>query len=137
MTTQNNGNMMSAFASNPLFAGVYAAGIDFFLVQRSSSSPDMMTSVKFGLSVAGGTAIGDLVADKISDSVGMGTLVQRVGEIAAGSVSSYLINKYIIQNDIDMSTPAIMKKVAIIGASQLLATYTTEYMTSQPLHYFM
>ena len=132
---QHGGNMMASFANAPLFSAIYSGLLDYFIMQRNDDK-DMSSSVKFALSVGAGSLIGNYVADNISQSANLPTVAERVMEVAAGSAGAYAINRYMLKNDWAQDNETFIKKVALIGASEFLATYTVEYMQGSALSYF-
>lgn len=61
------------------------------------------------------------------------TLETRIAEISLGAGSAYLINRYALNNELNRND--MMKKLALIGASDFIAEYLTDYIQGRPLSF--
>lgn len=123
----------------PVLAGVYATIIDKYYMQE----PDMTRSLYFG----GAVAVGIYTSEYLSPMVNLighipslnvqlynsKTLAQRITEVGTGASVTFVLNRYILQNDIYKSE--ILIRVAIIGVSDVLAEYTSDYFNGRSLSY--
>ena len=127
-------SVSTPFDWSPVLAGGIAVAIDKFVLQEKN----MNSSLTLGVATTAGIYAGQLVAPMIPISIPNSTLYNgktlelRISEIGLGGVGGWAVNKYLLDNSSynDMGT-----KIAVIAASNVIATYGWEYMTSKPLSY--
>ena len=131
----NSVNQVNAYFKPMLTGAIAAAGERFIFNEQ-----DMNKSLFFGLSVAGGTYVGNMVGGYlpvVAPTVGFidgKTLEVRLAEVGAGAASAYLINTQFLKNDFEYSQ--MYNKLALIAASDFVAEYIVDYMDNRPLSFF-
>ena len=58
---------------------------------------------------------------------------ERIVELASSAVSVFVVNKYLLRNDIYRDE--MMIRMGLIVASDVIGTYASEYIDSKPLTY--
>jgi hypothetical protein len=123
----------------PVIVGCVAAAIDRYYLQES----DTMRSVYFGAAVAAGNYGAEFVYPMIkhiplptlsNDLYEGKTLAERFAEVGMSSGMIFVLNKYILRNDI-YSEEALLR-LGVIAASDFVGTYITEYIDGQKLEFF-
>ena len=104
------------------------------------------TNVNMNAAFGGSVAIGLYASTMISPNIpaflpDMGTLASgkalqdRVTEIALSSGSSYIINRFVLNNDYNPQD--LMKRVAVIAAADFIGEYASDYFGGRALSYFV
>ena len=130
-------NVANALTIKPILAGGVAAAGEKFI-----NKADNMTALYFGASVGAGIAVsgtvGAVAAEFLPTSTNIGSklmknLEARVIEIGCGAGSSWAINKYVLKNEWQYGSQALIRKMAIITAADFIAEAFSETL-SHTLH---
>lgn len=132
---------MDTTSMKPFAMGVVAGVLDMYYMGET----DMVKTIYFGAAVATGSYLAELAAPLAKDVAGFipsanksiydsKTLAERIMEIGGASVSIYILNRYIIRNDTYKGE--VMKRLTVIAASDVIATYGLEYYHGKPLEFF-
>ena len=120
----------------PLLTGAFAFAIDTYFFGNT----DTMQALTFGGGVALGVASAKYITPNVMSVVqlestsyynGM-TLEMRIIELVSGAGASYALNKYVLKNDPYFF---VVNKLATIVVADVAATFLTEYLNKEPLHY--
>ena len=122
----------------PLVGGLTAGILDNMWLMNK----DMTSNGIFAVTVAGGlygsqmisTSLPSLIPTSVLSNAK--TIQQRLLEIGAGAGSSYVVNKYVLNNE-GYSRDNMMKKLAIIVASDIIGEYASDFMNTRELSYFI
>ena len=136
-TTTSTSSSMSGYVKPLVGAGV-AIALDKFVLMN----PNMQSSLYFGASVGGAlflvgmfdTNVPNFLPDITAIGADGATLSKRVAEITASSAAAYAINKFVMKND--NSPQLMMKKLAVVLASDFAGEYASDYFSSRALSYF-
>ena len=136
-TTTSTSSSMSGYVKPLVGAGV-AIALDKLVLMN----PNMNSSLYFGASVGGAlflvgmfdTNVPNFLPDITAIGADGATLSKRVAEITAGAGAAYAINKFLLKND--NSPQLMMKKLAVVIASDFLGEYASDYFSSRALSYF-
>ena len=136
-STLSTSSSMSGYIKPLVGAGV-AIALDKFVLMNSN----MNSSLYFGASVGGALFLVGMfdanVPNFLPDITAIGadgaTLSKRVAEITASSAAAYAINKFVMKND--NSPQLMMKKLAVVLASDFAGEYASDYFSSRALSYF-
>ena len=136
-TTTSTSSSMSGYVKPLVGAGV-AIALDKFVLMN----PNMQSSLYFGASVGGAlflvgmfdTNVPNFLPDITAIGADGATLSKRVAEITASSAAAYAINKFVMKND--NSPQLMMKKLAVVLASDFAGEYASYYFSSRALSYF-
>lgn len=121
-----------------------ATGLTAGLIQKYVYADEDMNKV---MMFAGAVAIGQYGSQfvtplasmlpnmpSISDSLYDGkTLAVRIVEVGSTSGIAYLVNKYLLNNDI--YTDELYQRLMIIAASDVIGEYISDYMAGRSLNY--
>ena len=130
---------MSSASISPIFiktsvGAVAAAVLDRFIIGEQ----DMTQNAYFGVSVGAGLGVGSYISSltpaMLPDSAGLYTgqgVMDRSFEVLGGVASSYIISKYMTKNE----TGSITSKLLVVVASDFIAEYVKDYITTAPLAY--
>lgn len=124
----------------PVAMGAIAGAIDQFYLGET----DMMRTVYFAGAVAVGSYAAEFASPLVKDIAGFipsinksiydsKTLAERIVEIGGATGSAYFLNKYVLGND--PYKGELMKRVAVIAVSDVLATYALEYFQGKSLEF--
>jgi hypothetical protein len=129
---------MNSSLAKPLAMGLIAGAIDQFYLQE--------TSLQRTAYFAGAVAVGNYTSEfavpiikhinlptlshNLYDSK---TLIERIVEVGASSAMIYVLNKYLLSNDIYRNELAL--RLGIIAVSDVGATYLLEYLNNQKLEF--
>jgi hypothetical protein len=129
---------MNSSLAKPLTMGLIAGAIDQFYLQESS----LQRTAYF----AGAVAVGNYASEfavpiikhinlptlshNLYDSK---TLMERIVEVGSSSAMIYVLNKYLLNNDIYRNE--LMLRLGIIAVSDVGATYLLEYLNNQKLEF--
>ena len=133
---------MSSTLSNPLMkpfimAGCVVVGDKYLLMEQ-----DLTRSLYFGVAGGVGVYAAQLVAPLVplekylpngayTDSK---TLELRLLEIGGGSLISFGVNKYVMNNDPFITVR--VEKLALLAGANFVAEYITDYMENRALSFF-
>ena len=132
-TIIDNSHLMIKTASAMAIAGL----IDWKYFNRQN----WQESAYFGLSAGAGIYLGDMLGGNISaviPSASNGyisgkTLLQRVAEVAGGTLTATAVNMYVLKNSYNQDE--IIMRMAIVAAADVAGEYIGDLATSQPLSY--
>ena len=119
----------------PIITAIVATAGDKFVLNEQ----DLNRSLYFGVAVGAGIYASSMITPMLPSSQGsigdisIKTLETRIAEIALGAGSAYAINRYVLNNELNRND--MMKKLALIGASDFIAEYVTDYLQGKPLSY--
>ena len=121
--------MISDSIVKPITAGIVAAGLDIYYLKNSNMNSAMM----FGATVAGSTLVSEMVSKMAPSVVGtkFQSLQERVIEVSLTTGGGYIINRFILKNDYNPSN--FMNKTAIIGVSNFVGEYVSDYLAGRSL----
>jgi hypothetical protein len=129
---------MQSSLAKPLTMGLIAGAIDQFYLQESS----LQRTAYFASAVAVGNYASEFavpiikhinlptLSHNLYDSK---TLMERIVEVGASSAMIYVLNKYLLSNDIYRNELAL--RLGIIAVSDVGATYLLEYLNNQKLEF--
>ena len=127
--------------TNPMYVKpVVAAGIVYAIESYYFKNQDSMASLTFGAAVAVGIIASSYVAPTVLSIVQLEdtsmyngkTLETRIVELGCGVGASFILNKYIMNNDhFDFYT----NKIGTIVVADVLSTYISEFLAKEPLEY--
>ena len=124
----------------PLAVAAVAMTLDQFFLGETN----IMRTAYFGGAVVIGSYASEYVAPLIKDVAGFipslnkglydsKTLAERIIEISASSGCSYVLNKNVLGNDIYRDE--VLKRIAVIAVSDVIATYALDYFNGQKLQF--
>jgi hypothetical protein len=119
----------------PIITAIVATAGDKYILNQS----DLNRSLYFGVAVGAGVYASQMITPMLPNSQGslgdisMKTLETRIAEIGVGAGSAYAVNRYVLNND--MNRNDMMKKLALISASDFVAEYLTDYIQGRPLSF--
>jgi hypothetical protein len=137
----SSSNLIKNILNKPVISGITGALLDKYVM----GVPDTMSNVRFGATVFLGTVASSTVASFASSAMPTmesnylyngQTLTQRSIEVAAGSGISFLLNKYLLKNDV-YDGNNWYKRVGVIALSQVIAEYATDIMQGSQPSYLM
>ena len=120
------------------------AGVAMALDQFVLGETNIMRTAYFGGAVVVGSYASEFVAPLVKDVAGFiptvskslydsKTLAERIIEISASSGCAYVLNKYVLGNDIYRDE--VLKRIAVIAVSDVIATYALDYFNGQKLQF--
>lgn len=140
MSTTNMNSLLQPQYVKPIISAVVATVLDRLVLKQE----DTMSNVTFGVAVGTGTFVGQMIGTKASDlllpndtiiyTFSGKTLLQRAIELGSAGGASYVFNKYLFANDFNQS--ALPRRMAVIGASELISEYISDFMQGNPIAYF-
>jgi hypothetical protein len=122
----------------PFFAFIYSSILDRTLLKNE----DFTSNMSFGLAVGASSVVGGFVGSSLASTVPTDTeiysfsgktLFQRAIELSIGGAGAYVGNRYVFQND--YANFLNLQRIGVIGASLVLADYTSDYFVGQQLSY--
>ena len=124
----------------PIVMGGIAGAIDQFYLGEK----DMMRTVYFAGAVAVGSYVAEFASPLVKDVAGFipsmnksiydsKTLAERIVEIGSATGSAYFLNKYVLGNDPYRNE--LMKRVAVIAVSDVVATYALDFYQGKSLEF--
>ena len=124
---------------NPLFIKAGVAAVSAAVLDRLvCGEQDMYQNAYFGLSTAAGVGIGSYISSltpaMLPDSPGLYTgkgVMDRAFEVIGGTASAAVIGKYLTKGE----TGSFTTKLMVVVASDFIAEYAKDYLTSAPLAY--
>ena len=130
---------MSSATISPIFIKSSVGALSAAILDRIViGEQDMTQNAYFGISVGAGLAVGSYISSLtpalLPDSAGLYTgkgVMDRTFEVIGGTASSYIISKYMTKNE----TGSMTSKILVVVASDFIAEYISDYITSQPLAY--
>ena len=134
-------SMMKADYVKPLAAAGVAILLDKFVLNQQ----DMNSSLYFGASTGAGVLVAGLLASYLPDISGTikttsfynaNTVEKRLLEIGLAAGGSYAVNNLILKNT-SYTNEDLMKRLAVVVASDFISEYMTDYATAQPLSYLI
>ena len=134
-------SMMNADYVKPLAAAGVAILLDKFVLNQQ----DMNSSLYFGASTGAGVLVAGLLASYLPDISGTikttsfynaNTVEKRLLEIGLAAGGSYAVNNLILKNT-SYTNEDLMKRLAVVVASDFISEYMTDYATAQPLSYLI
>lgn len=126
---------MSSNSLKPIITAIVATAGDKYILNQA----DMNKSLYFGVAVGAGIYLASMVTPMLPSSQGsMGdisikTLEGRIAEIGIGAGAAYALNRYALNNEPNRND--MMKKVALIAASDFVSEYATDYLSGKPLSF--
>lgn len=122
----------------PLTMALIAGALDMYVMGEENMNRTMM--------FAGAVAVGNYasqyavpiikkinVATISRNLYDTKTLVERIVEVSSSTAFVYVLNKYVLNNDIYRNE--LMKRVGVIVIADVASTYALEYFNSQPLEF--
>lgn len=125
----------------PLLTGGFAGVGDYLLFNQSKSNPTeaMMNSAYFGVAVAGGVSVAEMVGPTVTSFVQLGsafsngkTLEQRGFEILGATAGAYALNSYVFNNS---RFGDLYPRIGVIVASDVIAELMTDVLMMEKVSY--
>ena len=123
----------------PLVSSVVAVALERYVINETNYTKNAY----FGGAMFIGNVLGQMVAPSVNilgdlpsineELYDGNTLAKRIEEVGISVGSVYVINKYVLNNDIYAGE--FTKRVGIIVASQVVGEYVSDYMNSRPMAY--
>ena len=131
MSSSNNGFL------KPICIGAVAVGLDKFYLQEQN----MQRSLIFGALTASGSYLSEIVAPHVvpnlpslnAEIYNGKQLGERITEVGIDTASVYVVNKYVLGNDIYRDE--MLQRMGVIAVADVVGTYISEYIDGQPLQY--
>jgi hypothetical protein len=126
---------MSSNSLKPIITAIVATAGDKYILNQA----DMNKSLYFGVAVGAGIYAAQMIVPMLPNSQGsMGdvsikTLETRIAEIGLGAGAAYALNRFALNNEPNRND--MMKKVALIAASDFVSEYATDYLSGKPLSF--
>ena len=130
---------MSSSSISPIYIKTGIAALAGAVLDRFvCGEQDMMQNVYFGLSTGVGVGVGSYISSLTpaflpNDPNGLYTgrgVMDRTFEIGGGVASTYIISKYLTKDNYNTS---ITTKLLVVVASDFIAEYAKDYLTTQPM----
>ncbi len=117
---------------------ILTAGCIVALDKYALNQTNLNSSIYFGLAGAVGIFAAQMVTPMIPKQ-GSGTMFDprtlegRILEVGLGTGSTYALNKFVLNNDLNPND--LMMKVAVIAAADFAAEYIDDYLGGRPLSF--
>ena len=117
---------------------VLVAGVIVALDKYALNQQNLNNSLYFGLAGAVGVYTASMVTPLIPNQ-GSGsfmdarTLEGRILEIGLGTGSTYALNKFVFNNDLNKND--LLMKCAVIAGSDFVSEYIDDYLSGRPLSF--
>jgi hypothetical protein len=125
-------NYLSHAVAKPLFAGIAAAVGEHFIMKND----DLKSCAIIGGAVGGGIFSVSWVEPLVSKLSPTNTFIGTVGktlegrilEIACGTGAVYVLNRYVLKNEVNVTSKAFMTRVGIIAGADLIGESVCEFL---------
>ena len=117
---------------------ILTAGCIVALDKYALNQQNLNSSIYFGLAGAVGIFTASMVTPLIPKQ-GSGTMFDprtlegRILEVGLGTGSTYALNKFVLNNDLNPND--LMMKVAVIAAADFASEYIDDYLNNRPLSF--
>ena len=117
---------------------VLVAGVIVALDKYALNQTNLNNSLYFGLAGAIGVYSASMITPMIPKQ-GSGsfmdarTLEGRILEVGLGTGSTYALNKYVFNNDLNPND--LLMKCAVIAGADFVAEYIDDYLSGRPLSF--
>ena len=129
--------MSSTDFVKPAIGAVVAILGDKYILNNQNMNSNAVFGASVGIGIYASGLISPNIPKFIPDlgTMANGKLIQdRITEISLSGGSSYVINRFVMQNDYNPSD--MMKKVGIIAAADFIGEYASDYFGGRALSYF-
>ena len=117
---------------------ILTGGCIVLLDKYALNQTNLNSSIYFGLAGAVGIFAAQMVTPMIPKQ-GSGTMFDprtlegRILEVSLGTGSTYALNKFVLNNDLNPND--LMMKVAVIAGADFISEYLTDYLEGRPLSF--
>ena len=122
------------FDYSPVITGALTVALDKYLLEE----PNMTNSLYLGAAAVAGVYAGQMIAPAIPLGIPNSTLYNgktlelRLAEVGLGSLGSWGVNTYLMNN---ARYGDFYKKVGIIAVANVAGQYINDYLTNKPMNY--
>ena len=121
----------------PACIGATAIVLDKFYLGEQN----LQRSLIFGALTASGSYLSEIVSPHVTPNLpSLNTemyngkqLGERITEVGIDTASVYVVNKYVLGNDIYRDE--MLQRMGVIAVADVVGTYVAEYIDGQPLSY--
>jgi len=119
----------------PIMVGAVAVALDKYAIGETNLNSSLYFGVAVGVGVYASEYIAPYIAVDLptpSSTLYNGkTLATRLIEISSSVGGAFLMNKYLLQNDLYRNE--VFKKVGVIALSDVVGTYAAEYINGSAM----
>jgi hypothetical protein len=134
-------SMMNADYVKPIAAIGVAVALDKYVLNQQ----DLNSSLYFGVATGAGIAAAGLFKAYLPDLsttfattsyYSAKTVETRLLEVALATGAGYAVNTYVLKNT-SYNNEDMMKRLAVVVATDFISEYMSDYATAAPLSYFI
>ena len=118
----------------PLLTGACVVALDEYALGQTN----LNSSIYFGLAASVGIFTAQLITPMIPKQ-GSGTMIDprtlegRILEVGLGTGSTYVLNRFVLNNDLNPND--LLMKVGVIAAADFASEYIDDYLNNRPLSF--
>lgn len=129
---------MNTVVSKPLLTGLIAGVLHNVYIGEKNMTSNSYFATAVAVGNYGSQYVYPLVKQITLPSISKSlydtpTLIERISEVGSASAMAYLLNRYVLNNE--PYRGEVMKTLAVIAASDFIATYALEYVNGQKLEF--
>ena len=127
-------SVSTPFDYSPVITGALTVALDKYLLEE----PNMTNSLYLGAATVAGVYAGQMIAPALPIGIPNSTLYNgktlelRLAEVGLGSLGSWGVNTYLMNN---ARYGDFYKKVGIIAVANVAGQYINDYLTNKPMNY--
>ena len=127
-------SVSTPFDYSPVITGALTVALDKYLLEE----PNMTNSLYLGAATVAGVYAGQMVAPALPVGIPNSTLYNgktlelRLAEVGLGSLGSWGVNTYLMNN---ARYGDFYKKVGIIAVANVAGQYINDNLTNKPMNY--
>ena len=127
-------SVSTPFDYSPVITGALTVALDKYLLEE----PNMTNSLYLGAATVAGFYAGQMIAPALPLGIPNSTLYNgktlelRLAEVGLGSLGSWGVNTYLMNN---ARYGDFYKKVGIIAVANVAGQYINDYLTNKPMNY--
>ena len=135
---------ISHMLMRPVIAGIISASLDRYVMKNQNLKSNAAFGAAVTVGIIGATKVAPMLPVLSSSTLSNGhPMTQRLSEIVLGSSSSFIVNKYILNNGTQTSNnsydglPSASKdlfyRIAIVSIADVAATVINEMINGSPI----